>query len=259
MPYQVPQSVRTIIPPLAEAVLAVQAWIKPKAPPRYDQFIPKLGSVPWRPGAAEPMLSTANFEIVRYLELLVDGDGENVALAPRWNTIKADPTKFFQSRSGLPAADWRRGRQGLAPGAKFGAFDPDSSNFAFVGQESGGPLKAMSRMEFYEACWGPLTDALQFKPPSDAAGWVAFRDNLRTDQFTVNWPTSKVVKSSAFIRQFTLDVLRACLGQRNDAITAKDPVWQRAVLIEVGENRRPDDPYTVQDAGQAVGTFTNAI
>jgi len=259
MPYQVPQNVRPIIPPLAEAVLPVQAWTKQKAPPRYDQFIPPLPSVSWRPLGGDPTLSTALFEIVRYLEILVDKDDENVKLAPRWNDIKADPTKFFQNRQGMPSADWRRGRRGLLPQAKFGAFDPDSSNFAFVGQGANNTPTAMSRQDFYDACWPVLEKAFNFKPPSTPADWVLFRDNLRTDQFTIDWPTSSPVKSSGFIRQFTVDVLRACLGQKNDAITSNDPLAPRAVLIEVGENRRPDDAYTVQDAGRAVGTFTNTV
>jgi hypothetical protein len=259
MAYQIPQSVRTILPALAEAVFPVQVWTKQKPPPKYDQFIPRIGSVPWRPVAADPTLSTANFEIVRFLEILADNDGVNVALAPRWNAIAADPTRYFQNHSGMSAAEWRHER-GVDAKAKFGAFEPDSSNFAFVTRLADGTLKAVSRVEFYDPCWVPLAAAFQFKPPGDAAGWIAFRDNLRTDQFpdTV-WPKSSIVKSSAFIRQFTLDVLRACLGQRNDAMTAADPILQRAVVIEAGENRSRGNAYTEQQAAQAVAAFTNTI
>lgn len=261
MPYQIPQNVRTILPPLAEAALPVETWTKQKAPPRYDQFIPGLGSVPWRPVGADPTLSTASFEIVRFLEILADNDDENIALAPRWNAIKADPTKYFQNRLGQPAAQWRAGRKGLlATTTKFGAFDPDSSNFAFVLQAPDGTSKAVSRVDFYDPCWAPLAAAYQFKPPSNAAGWTAFRDNLRTDQFPDSvWPKSSAVKSSAFIRQFTIDVLRACLSQKNGAIAGGDPVVQRAVLIEAGENRFRGNQYTVQQAARAVDTFKNTI
>ena len=260
MAYQIPQDVRGIIPSLAEAIFPVQAWMKQKTPPRYDQFIPAIPSVSWRPVAADPVLSTANFEIIGFLELLVDTDNESAALASRWNDIKAAPTKYFQNRLGQTPSEWRKGRAGLkADDARFGAFDPDSNNFAFVGQGTGGVGKAMSRMEFYDACWKPLAAAYTFKKPTDPAAWVAFRDNLRTDQFIEPWPTSLVVKSSSFIRQFTLDLLRACLGQRNGAITSKDPLLPRAVLIELGENRQIDHRFKVQEAGRAVATFTNTI
>jgi hypothetical protein len=259
MPYQIPQNVRTILPALAEAVFAVQAWTKQKPPPKFDQFIPALGSVPWRPVAADPTLGTASFDVVRFLEILADNDGANVALAPRWNAIKADPTKYFKTRSGQSPAQWRAGRGGLAPSAKFGAFDPDSNNFAFVTQASDGtPKDAVSRTDFYNLCWTPLVAAYELKPPSDTVSWIAFRDNLRSDQ-NAAWPTSNAVRSSAFIRQFTIDVLNACLGQKNGAIAAKDPIWQRAVLIEVGENRHRGNCYTVEQAAQAVATFTKAI
>jgi hypothetical protein len=262
MAYQITQSVRTILPALAEAVLPVQGWTRQKPPPKYDQFVPGLVSVPWRPVAADPTLSTATFEIVRFLEILADDDGVSEALAPRWNAIKADPTKYFQSPSGQSPAQWRAGRAGLRPDdARFGAFDPDSSNFAFVAPSADGKkLTALSRKEFYDPCWTPLAAAYQFKPPGDPAGWAAFRDNLRTNQFPDSaWPTSSTIKSSAFIRQFTFDVLRACLGQRNHAMTASDPILQRAALIEAGENRYRGNAYTEQQAGQAVATFTNSI
>jgi len=255
MAYQVPQNVRAILAALAEAIFPIQAWIKQKPPPKLDQLIPPLASVPWRPAGADPALSTASFDIVRFLEIATDNDGDNVALAPRWNDIKANPTKYFQNRTGQSAAQWRAAR-GLNATANFGAFDPDSSNFAFVGQTAGGAPKAMSRMDFYDACWAPLAAAYNSKPPGNPADWVAFRDNLRTEQFS-QWPTSSAVRSSSFIRQFTLDVLTACLGQRNAAIAANGPIWERAVLIEVGENRQVGNAYTEQQAARAVATFTS--
>jgi hypothetical protein len=55
-------------------------------------------------------------------------------------------------------------------------------------------------------------------------------------------------------------VLRACLGQKNGAITASNPfLWERAVLIEIGENRHVGNAYTVQQADQAVATFVKTI
>ena len=260
MAYQVPQNVRTLLPLLAETVFAVEAWTKSKPPPRYDQLTPKVPSVPWRPVAASPVLSTAAFEIIRFLEIFIDNDTEGVALARRWNEINSDPTKYFQSSSGLSSADWRRGREGLEPSAaKFGAFYPESSNFSFVTQSpEGAPKDALSRMDFYDSCWEPLLKAYQFKQPGDPAAWSAFRDNLRTDQFA-DWPISKPVRSSAFIRQFTVDVLNACVGQRNGAIAAGDPLLQRAVLIELGENRHVGNKYTEQQAAQAVDNFIKAI
>jgi hypothetical protein len=195
-------------------------------------------------------------EVADYLELLIDASEE--ALADRWSELKANPTKFFQSRSGQSAADWRAGRKGLNSAAKFGAFDPTSSNFAFLSGRAadGTPKEAVSRREFYDACWPLLIATYESKPPNDVKSWNDFRDALRGDS-SAPWAPTNPIKSSTFVTQFTLDVLRACLGQRNAAL--KDPAWQRAVLIEVGENRYPKNAYTVEQAKAAVDAFLKLI
>ena len=249
MPYQIPPKAVPIVEGLAEAVLPISLWIGQKIPVPNDRFIPPLTDVP-------SQLSTAKMKVADYLELLIDASEE--ALADRWSELKANPTKFFQSRSGQSAADWRAGRKGLNTAAKFGAFDPTSSNFAFVSGTAadGTPKEAVSRREFYDACWPLLIAAYGAKPPNDVKSWNDFRDALRGNT-SAPWPATNPIKSSAFVTQFTLDVLRACLGQRNAAL--KDPALQRAVLIEVGENRYPKNAYTVEEAKAAVDAFLKLI
>jgi hypothetical protein len=247
MPYQIPPKAEPIVVGLAEAVFPLSRWVGVKVPP--DRFIPPLANVP-------SGLSTAKMEAADYLELLIAASEEG--LAHRWSELKADPTKFFQSRSGQPAADWRAGRKGLNAAAKFGAFDPTSNNFAFLSGTApdGTPKQAVSRREFYDACWPLLIATYESKPPNDAASWDAFRELLRNNQSAL-WPQTTPIKSSAFLTQFTTDVLRACLGQRNAAL--KDPMQQRAVLVEVGENRTPKNAYTVEQAKAAVDAFLKLI
>jgi len=251
MSYQIPPKAEPIVEGLAEAVFPINLWMGQKGLPTNDRFIPPLANVPSR-------LSTAKMEVARFLELLIDAS--NDTLAHRWRDIKADPTKFFQCRSGQSAADWRAGRKGLSASAKFGAFDPTSSNFAFLSGTApdGTPKDTVSRREFYDACWPPLIATYESKPPNDWTTWTAFRDLLRTDQSAL-WPPANAIKSSAFVAQFTIDVLRACLNQKNWGITDKNPLWQRAVLIEVGENRTPSNAYTVADAAKAVDAFLKAV
>jgi hypothetical protein len=227
MPYQIPPKARPIVEGLAEAVLPINLWLGVKGPPANDRFLPPLTDVPSR-------LSTVKMEVADYLELLIDASEE--ALAHRW----------------------RDRRKGLNAAAKFGAFDPTSNNFAFLSGTApdGTPKETVSRREFYDACWPPLIATCESKPPNDLASWNAFRDLLRND-LSALWPPTTPIKSSAFVTQFTIDVLRACLGQRNAAL--KDPAWQRAVLIEVGENRNPKNAYTVEQAKAAVDAFLKLI
>lgn len=257
MPYEIPQTVRPILEKLAEFVLPIQDWLKQpnKRPPRYDQFITPLNGVPWRPGGGAPTLGVGDMKIVKYLEMQVENDAANEALAPRWQQIKARPTRFFRSRTGQTADAWRASRDSLNATAQFGAFDPTSSNFAFFTQDqNGNPKDAISRKTFYEACWVPLGDAYKEASPANPQSWSAFLDGLRANSLAA-WPLTRDIRSSLFVRQLTIDLLVASLGQNNKAMIQNDPIWQRAVLIEVGENRHPNHSYTVQDAAQAIQNF----
>jgi hypothetical protein len=259
MSYQVPQNIRAILEPLAEAVFPLGIWSAQKNSPKYDQFIPALSSVPWRSGGATSTLTTAGLKPVSFLELLVDNDAANDALASRWRLIKADPSKFFQSRSGQAMADWRAGRNNLSPSAMFSPFEPDSNNFAVFFTLPDKSRSPVSRQEFYEACWEPLSAAFQSTQPDSPDKWGAFAMKLWNDQFVVEWPSTNPVASSIFTNQFTTDVLNGCLNQKNTAIASDDPILQRAVLIEVGENRTPNNRYTPQQAAQAIDTFVKTI
>jgi len=260
MPYQIPDIVRSILEPLAEAVFPIGAWTAQKQAPKFNEFIPPIASVPWRATGSPPSLSTTNFAVVKYLELMIDSDSENEALAPRWQQIKANPASFFKTHTGQPMSDWRASRKGLDPSAKFAPFDADSNNFAFWIAAADGSRDPVSRRQFYEACWEPLEAAYRSVMPADPIQWTDFSTKLlANNQFPGEWPTNKSVSSAAFTVQFTIDTLTACLGQKNPAIAASDPLWQRAVLIEIGENRHPDYPYGVPEAEKAVDTFVNTI
>ena len=259
MSYRIPKHVREVLDPLAEAVLPIAAWVAHKSSPRLDVFIPPLNALPWRPAEGSPTLSIKAMGVVKFVEWLIDHDAVDEHLAPHWRALRADALAGFQTRGGKNAAAWRAGRHGLNANARFGAFEPDSSNFAFVTVNADGtPKDAVSRKEFYGLCWGPLAASYDANPPTDDASWIAFREKLRADQLPT-WPVASAVRSSAFIIQFTIDVLYACLGQKNPAIANKAALWQRGVLTELGENRAPKNRYTTKEAAQAVIDFQKVI
>ena len=260
MAYQLPANIRPILARLADVILPIHDWINQagKAPPNYAEFIPALANVPWRPENATSSLSINDFDIIAYLEYRAHQDEPLESLAARWRQVRANPTAFFKSRTGEQAAAWRARRAKLNAATRFGAFESTSSNFAFYTQDAqGGPQDAISREGFYDACWSPLEDAYRASNP-DANGWLSFVSSLRADGIQA-WPTTRNIRSSLFLRQFTIDVLVATLGQKNPAATAKGPLWPRAVLIEVGENRKPGNAYTVAEAVTAVQHFKSLI
>jgi len=259
--YQIPAIIRPILAPLADVILPIHDWISQagKPAPQYAEFIPTFADVPWRPAGAAPTLSISDFDIAGYLEYLAEQDQALEPLAARWREVRANPTAFFKARTGEQAAAWRARRANLNPATRFGAFEPASNNFAFFTQDGQGNAKdAISRKGFYDASWGPLEDAYKASNPTDANGWSNFVNGLRTNGIQA-WPTTKDIRSSLFVRQFTIDVLNATLGQKNPAADAKGPLWPRAVLIETGENRKPNTAYTVAEAATAVQHFKSLI
>jgi hypothetical protein len=95
--------------------------------------------------------------------------------------------------------------------------------------------------------------------PSDTASWQRFGRALHEDRFEQDWAEHGSLKSSVFIKHFATDILMACLGQRNAALRRRDPIWQRAVLIEASENRHVGNKYTNQQVAGAVDTLRKAI
>jgi len=258
--YQIPANIRPILARLADVVLPIRDWINQagKLPPNYAEFIPALTDVPWRPGNAAPSLSINDFDIIAYLEYRAKQDEPLESLAARWRQVRANPTTFFKSRTGEQAAAWRARRANLNAAARFGVFESTSANFAFYTQDAqGNPKEAISREGFYDACWSPLEGAYKASNP-DANGWRNFVGGLRRDGIQA-WPSTRNIRSSLFLRQLTIDVLVATLGQKNPAADAKGPLWPRAVLIEAGENRKPDNCYTIAEAATAVQHFKSLI
>lgn len=261
MAYQIPATVRPVLVGLADVILPVHDWISQtgRPPPKFAEFIPALADVPWRPAGAPPSLSIDDFDIVGFLEYRAEQDEVLEPLAARWRAVRANPTAFFKARTGEQAAAWRARRANLNPATRFGVFEPVSNNFAFFTQDAQGNARdAISREGFYDACWGPLEDAYKASNPGDTNGWLNFVNSLRGDSNQA-WPTTKNIRSSLFARQFTIDVLNATLGQKNPAATSKGPLWPRAVLIEAGENRNPDNRYTIAEAATAVQHFKSLV
>lgn len=258
MPYQLPAEIESILQPLANAVFPLRAWVQDPArkPPPIDQLVPPVATVPWRPQGARPSLSIDTMHVVDFFRRGFDDDSENERLAPRWLALKGDPLQFFQSPSGN-AAEWRA-RRGLNAAAKFGVHEARSANVRYIVATADGN-RAAPRAVFYNSCWPLLAATYQSETPADDAAWSIFADALLKDQLPTAWPVTSPVKSSAFIKQFTIDAVLACLGQHNGALQANDPLWQRAVLVEVSENRHKGNEYTRAQVDAAVTTFVGVV
>jgi hypothetical protein len=257
------QEVREILIRLADAVLPLPTWMAGKLPPGPGHLIPPHAALPWRPaGNAQPILDLAHLAAMEFFDALFESDAENEVLAARWLTLKAYPLTYFQPAHGT-VTGWRVSRT-LNTVARFGAFDGESSNNPYIIASLDGSRNPVSRQVFYAACWDPLLVSVRGTAPGtpidvDKIDWARFATLLVGDQLPDTWPSTSRVPSREFIKRFTVDLLFACLGQRNAALDGENPLWKRAVLVEASENRHTGNAYTVTQVDDAVAAVAKVL
>jgi hypothetical protein len=222
---------------LAAGLFGLDAWVR--EPTKYTPPEPTL---PWRePGHT---FAPKDLAVIPFFENLLRASSSDDELGDRWVGLDADPLKFN------PLADphaWRRSR-GLADAPKFGVVK--SSN-VWLADARGHPV---SRATFYAACWPLLKAAVDAKKTRGSVDWEALARELLANA-NAQWPSTQQPSSSAFVTQFASDMLYALLGMR----TAAPEPWRYAVLIELGEYRRPGNQYTPKDTATAVTRFEKAL
>lgn len=256
MSYQIPAPYRIAVTQLAENLLPIAAWLNGKSySPSAATLMPPEAPLPWR-APDQPPLSFASLEILRGFELGFDDDEENIALAPRWQMLQASPLALFHP-AGVSAGAWRAAR-GLQAVARFGPFEGKNPNMAYIVHGPQDTPAPVTRAQWYAQSWPLLAAAYGEAHPILAADWGAFIGKLWGDS-AQGWPgTDAPVKSSEFCERFLIDLLVPCLGQHNRALTGRDPLWQRALLIEVGENRHTGNEYTPSQTAYAVVRMLDA-
>jgi hypothetical protein len=261
VPVHLPSDVWEVLRRLANAVLPLDAMAA-NDPPRPVAFIPRIGSMPWRPSGKPPTLNSAVVASLENFDELFGHDAPNEVLSGRWLMLKANPLAYFRPAHGT-AGDWRAVRS-LNPVAKFGVCDGDSGNMPYLVTEQDGSKSPVSRKVFYAACWDPLLITVGGASPSgvcnlDTINWVDMANRMLGNQLPGTWPTASRVPSRDFVQRFTIDLLIGCLGQRNRMLDKQDPLWQRATLIEASENRHIGNRYSVKDVDDAVAALKKAL
>jgi len=224
---------RDILDNLATGLFGLDAWVRGP-----NKYTPPNTELPWR--APGHVFKPSDLGVIPLFENLLRESSGDDDLGVRWDAITADPLKA----SPLPDAKaWRKNRALGDP--KFGIV---KSGNVWLTNANG---SVISRATFYAACWQPLLTVVHAKNPANDADWAA----LAADLFNNNvpqWPTTQQPTSAAFTVQFTSDMLYAMLGQRNNP---QFDGWQRALLVELGEYRRPGNRYTRDNTDAAVDTF----
>ncbi len=228
---------RETLETLAAGLFGLDAWVKESA-----KYKPPDPDLPWR--APGHTFAPKDLGVIPFFEGLLRESSGDDDLAGRWAAVSADPLKFSPL---LDAQGWRS-RRGLTNPAKFGVVV--SSNVQIV--DSGG--NPISRHRFYVACWSLLQSVVRARKAQGTVNWQILAEDLFSDR-DPQWPNSKQPPSSAFITQFTFDMLYAMLGIRNPA----EPPWRYALLVELGEHRRVGNAYKPKDARVAVNNIRQLI
>ncbi|POA74909.1 hypothetical protein [Pseudomonas sp. GW531-T4] len=269
MDTHVHQRLQEILKRLANAVLPLEQLLldaqsqKPRPPPPNGSLIPPVQTLPWRPSGGAATLAPVADAAMAFFDDLFERDSSNEHVASRWLMLRTNPLTHFLPAQGTTSA-WRTGRN-LSPSARFGAFEGESVNSPYTETLPDGSKVPVSRQVFYAACWEPLMEVVYGWNQSVGAvdlnkvDWTALAAQMLGDGPTNIWPLTSRVSSREFIRRFAVDLLVACLGQRNVVLEQRGAPWGRAVLIEVAENRHVGNTFSLDDVAAAVATLESKL
>lgn len=229
---------------LIEGLLPLQEWIKSP-----DKFVPpNAKELPWRNGQA---LTHERLQTVAYVEWLVAASDADDLLLARWDKIRQDPLVFCP----LPSARSYREGRGLSQAPRFASVEAGNS----LADASG---RQMSRQQLYDQCVPVLIATVknaqkrlgQSTPPPGVF-WTTLAQELHRG----NCPEWRGVAGAPQSTLLTEQVLRDALTALLNGWLDSPPPWRYAVLIELGEYRRPGNAYTRDDVEHSLRHFKDAL
>jgi hypothetical protein len=229
---------------LAEGLLPMQEWLQD--PRKYVP--PNAAELPWRNGEA---LTHERLQTIEYVEWLIAASDADDLLLARWDSIKLNPLAYCP----LPSArEFREGR-GLSQAPRFATVEAGNA----LADASG---RQMSRQQLYNQC-SPILIAAVNKaqrrlgpatpPPSQF--WTTLAQELHRGNCPEWRDVAGAPQSTLLTEQLLRDVLTALLN----GWLSVPPPWRYAVLIELGEFRRPGNDYSRGDVQSALDDFTAAL
>jgi len=237
---------RAILTGLAEGLLPLAEWV---ASPDHRYLPPDAKDLPWRNG--EATLTHDRLRTIGYVEWLVAASDADDLLLTRWAQIRQDPFAYCPLSS--PRA-FREGR-GLSQAPRFATVESGNA----LADASG---RQMSRQQLYRQCVPILADTVRFAErrlgaatPPPSVFWTKLAAELHRGDCPEWRGIAGAPQSTLLTEQLLRDVLTALLNGWLDV----PPPWRYAVLIELGEYRRPGNAYTRKDVDIAVENFKRAL
>jgi hypothetical protein len=229
---------------LAEGLLPLEAWTQSSGhrPPA------NASALPWRSG---DLLTHDRVRTIDYLEWLIAASDADDLLLARWARIKQNPLAYCP----LPAPRDFRESRGLSQSPRFATVEAGNS----LADASG---RQMSRRHLYDQCIPLLTktakDAerrLGSPTPPPSTFWTTLALELHRGNCAEWRAIAGAPQSTLLTEQLLRDVLTALLNGWLDV----PPPWRYAVLIELGEFRKPGNAYTRDEVEAARARFAELL
>lgn len=246
---------------LLDALLPLQSWAETNQYPASKQ--------PWETGPEK--LNAVNLRICEYIEALAEGEskgqpfnaGQEYAggdddMLVRFRAVHGNP-----SGTSVPEVLANRSRLGLSEEMRFSPAVSDNSPVAEPDDLHW--LQPASRKELYERAAGLFkasVEAVQSDPANPTIVWSEYAKKLMShsaaDHAAIHWPHDVHLEAREFAIQLLRDALVAVMNM--DSLLAAPKIdYRDAVLIELGEHRRPGNAHKDKDAVDAVSAFMKEL
>jgi hypothetical protein len=228
---------------LVEGLLPLQEWLS--SPDKYVP--PNTKELPWRNGEA---LTHERLQTISYVEWLVAASDADDLLLARWDRIRQDPLAFCP----LPSARLFREGRGLSQSPRFASVEAGNAPADASGRQ-------MSRQQLYDQCVPILIDIVEPAKKRIAAivPPVPFWTTLAQELHRGNCPEWRGFAGAPQSTLLTEQVLRDALTALLNGWLDSPPPWRYAVLIELGEYRRPGNAYTRDDVKGSLQHFKDTL
>jgi hypothetical protein len=230
---------RAALTGLAEGLLPLQDWV---TSPTHKYIPPDAKDLPWRNGEA---LTHERLRTISYVDWLVAASDADDLLLARWDHIRQDPLAYCPLEA---PREFREGR-GLSQAPRFATVEAGNA----LADASG---RQMSRRYLYDQCVPLLVATVKqaqkrVPPPT----WTELANELHQGNCPEWRAIAGAPQSTLLTEQLLRDVLTALL---NGWLDVPSP-WRYAILIELGEYRRPGNAYLRSDVKTALDAFKAAL
>lgn len=264
---------------LLDALLPLQPWATK------NEYPPVLK--PWEvtAPATGAILNSKNLKLGEYIEKLAEDEskgqpfyagqenaGGDADLVKRFREVLADPLQAAADALGVTTQEVQASRQLRSLNSELRFSPAVSDNVPVALPDDLHWLRPFSRKEVYDRVSLYFADSIAAWKESlpsapSVKDWEDYAQKLMSlravDHKVIHWPHNSSIEPQEFGLQLLRDALVGLMNMdlRRDlsGFGAQESDYRNAVLIELGEQRRPGNAHTDQDAAKTVSAFMKEL